>query len=484
MNRKNTNNLGNDNLADGLDDCEIIDDYLYINKNEEKDEEEPKIEPKKEVSLEEIVQEQKNRKVEELMQQRQWGMDLDEFAFEKQEDEEIEQLISIDGEILENYISGKSKFDSFDESIDVCIQLCKLFKSVHNLGYCFNGITPKDIVITHDKKCKLKNTEKLVSQANNEYSINYEKTCAPEILRNQSRPNINTDKHSMAFLVFEVLFKADPFEGSKALDTVCYTKEDELKNYEEPIFIYSDKDERNRPVYGVHSDLIKTWNEFSSEHIKEIFKQSFVIGINNPEYRVGEKIFIDRLNEFKNILDSNKDNREKDNRELNSNVKQQYDNKHNDKGENEVSPQKVVIADTNKGFEEKQKIIIIDKDKAQKPIKKPFVKFQLCITYSYASGANDDEILDLVAGSEIINNIVGYEDVKSTQLIGKVVQNTKNKKVLGLKNVSNHEWVATKGNSRSTIPPGKVLVIMDGVNVDFYPENKSITKTKWTIRKA
>ncbi|MDO5009689.1 MAG: hypothetical protein Q4E31_02595 [Intestinibacter bartlettii] len=479
MNRKDTNNLGNDNLADGLDDCEIIDDYLYLNKNEEKEQEEVKVELKKEVSLEEIVQEQKNRKVEELKQQRQWGMDLDDFTFEKQESKDIEQLINIDGEILENYISGKSKFDSFDESIDVCIQLCKLFENVHNLGYCFNGITSKDVVVTYDNECKLKNTEKLVSQDNNECSINYEKTCAPEILTNQSKPNINTDKHSMAFLVFEVLFKADPFEGSKALDTVCYTKEDELKNYEEPIFIYSYKDRSNRPVYGVHSDLTKSWNEFYSDDIKIIFEQSFVDGINNPESRVGEKIFIDRLNEFKNVLDSNKDNREPIN-----NVKQPSYNQNQYKNEKEVSKQKVVITDTNKGFEEKQKIIIIDKDKAQKPVKKPFVKFQLCITYSYASGANDDEILDLVAGTEIINSIVGYEEVKSTQLIGKVVQNTKNKNVLGLKNVSNHEWVATKGNSRSTIPPGKVLVIMDGVNVDFYPENKSITKTKWAIRKV
>ena len=84
--------------------------------------------------------------------------------------------------------------------------------------------------------------------------------------------------------------------------------------------------------------------------------------------------------------------------------------------------------------------------------------------------------MDLLPGTEIINSIVGYEDIKPTQLIGKVVQNVKNRSILGLKNISNHEWIASKGSSKNVIPPGKVLVIMDGVEVDFYPENRSITK--------
>ena len=83
--------------------------------------------------------------------------------------------------------------------------------------------------------------------------------------------------------------------------------------------------------------------------------------------------------------------------------------------------------------------------------------------------------MDLLPGTEIINSIVGYEDIKPTQLIGKVVQNVKNRSILGLKNISNHEWIASKGSSKN--------VIMDGVEVDFYPENRSITKTKWSIVK-
>ena len=108
----------------------------------------------------------------------------------------------------------------------------------------------------------------------------------------------------MAFLLFGLLFKNDPFEGTKSLNTPCYTKEDELKYYENPVFVYSYKDKSNLPVYGIHSVLIKYWNRFYSEEIKLLFKQNFVAGIEDPEARAEDKTFIEVLTRFKNIVDS------------------------------------------------------------------------------------------------------------------------------------------------------------------------------------
>ena len=112
------------------------------------------------------------------------------------------ELISTRGVILNNYISGNAKFNSISENLGVCIELCKLFASVHSMGYCFNGITGEDIIITQNKECKLLNDNKIVSVNDDSYEVNYEKTCAPEILRKESSPNINSDKHTMAYIVF------------------------------------------------------------------------------------------------------------------------------------------------------------------------------------------------------------------------------------------------------------------------------------------
>ena len=214
------------------------------------------------------------------------------------------ELISTRGVILNNYISGNAKFNSISENIGVCIELCKLFASVHSMGYCFNGITGEDIIITQNKECKLLNDKKIVSVNDDSYEVNYEKTCAPEILRKESRPNINSDKHTMAYIVFGLLFKSDPFEGSKTLNEVYYTKEDQLKAYEHPVFVYSYKDKSNMPVYGIHSILIKYWNRFYSDDIKMIFRQSFVDGIDEYEARLEDTTFIEMLTNFKHIVDS------------------------------------------------------------------------------------------------------------------------------------------------------------------------------------
>ena len=137
------------------------------------------------------------------------------------------------------------------------------------------------------------------------------------------------------------------------------------------------------PVRGIHSKLIKDWNEVYTDDIKIVFIQSFVDGINNLELRIDETTFIQKLIKFKDIIDWPNDNNEQI-LEFSENSIENKNNNKLEKNENEKDSkhtERVVIADSNKGFEEKKKIIIIDKDKAQTPVKKPKVQHQLQITY-------------------------------------------------------------------------------------------------------
>ncbi|MGM9531769.1 hypothetical protein [Intestinibacter sp.] len=489
------------------------DDYLYIHRPEETQETSEQINPQDQAEEAENA-----RKDEEMKQQMQWGIDLGDFPVEKNKDieedndeddtsikieseEDVEpmtipvispeiavdkdelevdivkpkdfkELIGTNGEILESYISGNAKFNSISENLYVCIQLCNLFASVHSLDSCFNGITAKDIIVTQKRECKIINDQKIVSPNDDTYEVNYEKTCAPEVLRKEARPNTNTDKHSMAFLLFGLLFKSDPFEGSKSLNIPCYTKEDELKYYENPVFVYSYNDKSNLPVYGIHSVLIKYWNRFYSEEIKMLFKQNFVAGIEDPEARAEDKTFIEVLTRFKNIVDSKNTKKEPKKEGIIEKIQK-------------LKPEKNENVDEIKDFDTKTKVIEINKDAPKKPEDHSIPKYQLCTTFALVDQKNSDTILlDLVPGTEISNKLVGYEDVDHVQVIGKVIQNAKRKELIGIKNMSNHEWYAKKGNEIKKFPPGKVIVVTNGVVIDFYPENKSNVKNKWTIRQA
>lgn len=521
------------------------DEFLFLNKNKDEELNNDEKEYKKEIQndelnmenkppIQEYIDKEETDKKDKINIQNIWGKELGDFPVEKNKIEENNQnqeetakieveediepikmpilqpeiavdienedldivkpkdfseLVSKKGEILENYISGDAKFKSISENLGVCIELCKLFASVHSTGSCFNGLTANDIVITQNGQCKLISNEKIVSSNNEGYQINYEKTCAPEILRNESKPNINSDKHTMAFLLFGLMFKSNPFEGSKMLNSVIYTKEDELNFYKEPVFVYSYKenDKNNRPVYGVHSVLIKYWNRFYPESIKMIFKESFVEGINNPEARIEDTTVLEKLLNFKKLVD-----------DKNSKTKPQINVKpeSNPKSSLEKTRQKIrdginYIKEPRKNedgntFEEKTNTIEINKDAAKKTIEEPKIGYLLRVDFSYTEGTNPDCIkLNLNPGEEIKNSVVGYYDISNEDIIGKVVQNAKHKNVIGLKNLSKYTWLATKGDrEQKEFPPGKVIVISEGVKIDFYPENKSKTKSKWSIIRA
>lgn len=520
------------------------DGFLFLNKTKNEEVENKEQDIDNDSIMDEIMNQEEAIKKEKLLEQRKWEMELSEFPVEKKVEPQIEdnkegsteteskekdesryeddtiilpsiepispevavdieknidinivkpkdfkELIGTKGEILSNYISGNAKFNSISENLGVCIELCKLFAGIHSMGYCFNGITGEDIIITQNKECKLLNDKKIVSINDDSYEVNYEKTCAPEILRKESRPNISSDKYTMAYLVFGLLFKSDPFEGSKTLNEVYYTKEDELKAYEHPVFVYSYKDKSNMPVYGIHSILIKYWNRFYTEDIKTIFKQNFVDGIDEPEARVEDTTFIEKLTNFKHLVDSNnpkqQDEKLKNNKDVVvENKKENLFKKTKERlkqGFDDIKPSQ---NHDNKEFEEKQNIIEINKDAAKKPVES--AKYMLRVTYSYAGVENADyEVIPLTPGVEIQNKVIGYEDINSEKIVGKVIQNAKHKGVIGIKNISTHNWLATKGDRETKeFPPGKVIVITEGVKIDFYPENKSTSKTKWSIVKA
>lgn len=376
---------------------------------------------------------------------------------------DFNELISSQGEVLDNYISGNAKFANISENLHVCIELCKLFASIHSLGYCFNGITAKDILVTPKKECKLISDAKIVSPDDDTYEVMYVKTCAPEVLRKEARPSINTDKHSMAFLIFGMLFKSDPFEGSKSLNTPCYTREDELKIYQNPVFVYSYIDKSNLPVYGMHSVLIKYWNKYYPADIKMIFQQNFVAGVEDAESRTEDETFIEKLTLFKAKVDGKHTKPDS----VDTAKKPQPD----DGSKNPIKEPSDTKSEENKPTPTVEG--------------NPPAKYQLHIKFAVVDAENSDSTsLDLTPGVEIQNKIVGYEDVEGDKVIGRVIQNAKRKDLLGIKNMSNCNWVATKGSSSKIFAPGKVLVISNGVIIDFDPLNTSKTKNQWSIREA
>ena len=118
---------------------------------------------------------------------------------------------------------------------------------------------------------------------------------APEIVRGEKAPDKLTDRYSLAVVLFRLLLRGDPLEGSRVLKSVCLTEEAERRHYGfEPMFVYDPDDDSNRPVRGVHNNIIKFW-QIMPDYIREAFTYSFTVGLEKPEKRLIEKQWLDLL---------------------------------------------------------------------------------------------------------------------------------------------------------------------------------------------
>ena len=119
---------------------------------------------------------------------------------------------------------------------------------------------------------------------------------APEVVRGLEKPNVQTDKYSLAVVLFKLLFRGDPMEGEKVVKDICLTESSELRHYgQEAVFVYDPVNDTNRPVRGIHDNVIKFWKIYP-EYVREAFIRSFTVGIAEPNKRIIEnewqKLFI------------------------------------------------------------------------------------------------------------------------------------------------------------------------------------------------
>jgi len=119
---------------------------------------------------------------------------------------------------------------------------------------------------------------------------------APEVVRGIAKPNVQTDKYSLAVVLFKLLFRGDPMEGEKVVKDVCLTESSELKHYgQNTVFVYDPDNNSNRPVPGIHDNVIRFWKIYP-DYIKDAFIRSFTTGVKEPNKRMIEnewqKLFI------------------------------------------------------------------------------------------------------------------------------------------------------------------------------------------------
>jgi serine/threonine protein kinase len=122
---------------------------------------------------------------------------------------------------------------------------------------------------------------------------------APEIVVGKAKPSRNTDLFSLAVLLFYMFMLNHPLEGKLEANIKCMDMFAMNKLYgTNPVFIFDPNDKSNEPLPGYQDNAIIYWALYPWP-LKELFLQSFTVGLTQPNRRVTENQWLDA---FANLM--------------------------------------------------------------------------------------------------------------------------------------------------------------------------------------
>jgi DNA-binding helix-hairpin-helix protein with protein kinase domain len=177
--------------------------------------------------------------------------------------------------------------------LTVCLELSHAFLSLHAQGLCYRDISFGNVFFdpATGGVLVLDNDNVAVDGGSSSPVLGTRRFMAPEIVRRAARPSANTDRWSLAVLLFYVLMVGHPLLGQRELG---YPLWDEGAEYElfgrAPLFVFDPDDVANAPVPGLHDSVLANWAVYPGS-LRALFVASFCEGRTNPDGRVRESVW-------------------------------------------------------------------------------------------------------------------------------------------------------------------------------------------------
>lgn len=165
-------------------------------------------------------------------------------------------------EDMSQFLLNHVQFSSPKAQINACLQITQAFQRLHirglsyqdmNDGNFFINPTTGDILIGDNDNVAPDGTNTGV-QGKAGY-------MAPEIIEGDSKPNRYTDYYSLAVCLFILLYMHRPFVGAHYQKCPCDNNPEMAKKLlgYDSVFVMDPTDSSNRPVRGIHDNVIKRW---------------------------------------------------------------------------------------------------------------------------------------------------------------------------------------------------------------------------------
>ena len=184
----------------------------------------------------------------------------------------------------------------------MCIQIARAVKRLHAAGLAHSDLSYKNVLVDpHGGRAAVIDCDGLVVPG--KYPPDVVGTpdfIAPEVLKTRSLqkndpqkelPNIKTDRHALAVLIYMYLLYRHPLRGGKVHD-MDSAKDEELTMGAKALFIEHPTDKSNRPkVNQLHpselpqGDINKLPYTICGPYLKDLFDKAFIEGLHVPKKR-------------------------------------------------------------------------------------------------------------------------------------------------------------------------------------------------------
>lgn len=323
-------------------------------------------------------------------------------------------------------------FSSLDPMVLASMNIVDSFRALQRSGYSYQDLNDGGFYIDTDTGdvliCDCDNVAPEGSNLGIRGKPGY---MAPDVVTNESLPSPDSDKYSLAVVLFKLFMRGDPLEGKKVCRCVVLTGSAELEHYgTNPIFVFDPNDRSNEPVPGIHNNLIKNWKLYP-DYVRDAFTKTFTAGLRNAPSRVIP-------NEWFKIL-------------------------------TKLHSQISACPCGYQGFDDASAGFKCPRCGRQTPV------------------MNIDNLsLVLFKGRRLyFDQVMDRDSERFSEVAGKVVENRLHPGVMGLKNTSGCTWAVTyKGSEKKDVPDGKGTAIADGIEIQFGERINNLSKVLTGIVKG
>jgi serine/threonine protein kinase len=190
---------------------------------------------------------------------------------------------------LEDFMARRIE-PSFRALLTASWQLADGFLRLHSQGLSYRDISFANIffdpAVGDVRICDNDNVE--ISGAESGGILGTQRFMAPEVVRREAAPSAETDRYSLAVLLFYMLMGGHPLDGAREAGIRCLDVPALEKLYGfEPLYIFDPDDPSNRPQPGIHDNPI-AFHPLYPQQLRELFLRSFTEGLHYPNKRVRE----------------------------------------------------------------------------------------------------------------------------------------------------------------------------------------------------